>query len=119
MKENILLNKSYSFALRIVRLCKYLQDQKREFVLSRQVLQTGTGIGAHIEEANQGENRNDFLQKLAIANKEAFKTNYWLRLLRDGGNLNENQAESLLDNCEELQKMLITALKTTKKTINE
>lgn len=119
MKKNVLLEKSYNFALRIVRLCQYLQEEKREFILSRQVLQSGTGIGAYIEEANQGENRSDFLQKLVIANKDAFKTNYWLRLLRDGGNLNGQQAQSLLDDCEELQKMLIAALKTTKKTINQ
>lgn len=116
MSESILQEKSYKFALRIVKLSQYLNDEKHEFVLSKKILDSGTSIGVLVEEAKQGENRGDFLQKLAIANKEAFKTNFWLRLLRDGGFLNEKQSESLLKDCEELQKMLIAALKTTKTT---
>ena len=114
MSKSILLEKSYKFALRIVKLSQYLVEDKREFVLSKKVLDSGTAIGVYIEEAQQGENRTDFLQKYSIANKEAFKTNFWLRLLRDGGFLSEKQAQSLLDDCEELQKMLVSAIKTTK-----
>ena len=114
MKENILLEKSYAFALRIVNLCRYLNEEKQEFVLSKQILFTGTSIGASVEEAQQGENRADFLSKLSVANKFAFKTNFWLRLLHDGEFLSEKQAKSLLEDCEELQKMLISSLKTTK-----
>ena len=117
MKENILLEKSYQFALRIVKLCRYLNDEKHEFVLSKQILVTGTSIGSQIEEAQQGENRADFSHQLAIANKHAFKTNFWLRLLRDGEYLNEKQTKSLIEDCEELQKLLISTLKTTKKTL--
>ena len=117
MKENILLEKSYQFALRIVKLCRYLNDEKREFVLSKQILLSGTSIAAQIEEAQQGENRADFLHQLAVANKHAFKTNFWLRLLRDGEYLSDKQTKSLLEDCEELQKMLISTLKTTKKTL--
>ena len=117
MKENILLEKSYQFALRIVKLCRYLNDEKREFVLSKQILVSGTSIAAQIEEAQQGENRTDFLHQLAIANKYAFKTNFWLRLLRDGEYLSDKQTKSLLEDCEELQKILISTLKTTKKTL--
>lgn len=117
MKENALKEKSYQFALRIVKLCHYLSEEKREFVLSKQVLQSGTAIGAFVEESNQGESRQDFLHKLSLANKEAFRTNYWLRLLRDSSFLSEKQAQSLLDDCEELQKMLIAALKTTRNTV--
>ena len=116
MSENILQEKSYKFALRIVKLSQYLNDEKHEFVLSKKILDSGTAIGVLIEEARQGENKTDFLQKYSIANKEAFKTNFWLRLLRDGGFLSEKQAQSLLDDCEELQKMLISSLKTAKKT---
>ena len=116
MKDNILLDKSYQFALRIVKLCRFLNEEKHEFVISKQILYSGTSIGAQIEEAQQGENRADFLHQLSIANKHAFKTNFWLRLLRDGDYLNEKQAQSLLDDCEELQKMLVSALKTTRKT---
>lgn len=114
MSKNILQEKSYKFALRIVKLSQYLNDEKHEFVLSKKILDAGTSVGIFIEEALQGENRTDFLQKYSIANKEAFKTNFLLRLLRDGGFLSEKQAQSLIDDCEELQRMLIAAIKTTK-----
>lgn len=117
MKENILLEKSYQFALRIVKLCRYLNDEKHEFVISKQILVSGTSIGSQVEEAQQGENRSDFLHQLSIANKHAFKTNYWLRLLRDGEYLNEKQFGSLLADCEEIQKILTSTLKTTKKSL--
>lgn len=117
MKENILLEKSYQFALRIVKLCRYLNDEKQEFVLSKQILVSGTSIAAQIEEAQQGENRADFLHQLSIANKYAFKTNFWLRLLHDSNYLSEKQFESLLEDCEEIQKILVSTLKTTKKTL--
>jgi four helix bundle protein len=113
MSQSILQEKSYSFALRIVKLCEYLSDEKREFALSRKVLESGTAIGVLIEEARQGEDKTDFRAKLSIANKEAFKTNFWLRLLRDSESINEKQAASLLSDCEELQKMLISSLKST------
>ena len=116
MSESILQEKSYKFALRIVKLSQYLNDEKREFVLSKKVLDSGTAVGVLVEEARQGENRADFSQKFSLANKEAFKTNFWLRLLRDGNFLSEKQAQSLLDDCEELQKMLIASLKTAKKS---
>ncbi len=116
MSESILQEKSYKFALRIVKLSQYLNDEKHEFVLSKKVLDSGTTIGVLVEEARQGENRTDFSQKLSVANKEAFKTNFWLRLLRDGSFLNEKQAQSLLDDCEELQKMLISSIKSTRNT---
>lgn len=116
MSENTLQEKSFKFALRIVKLSQYLNDEKHEFVLSKKILDSGTAIGVLIEEARQGENKPDFLQKYSVANKEAFKTNFWLRLLRDGGFLNEKQARSLLDDCEELQKMLISSLKTARKS---
>lgn len=111
---DILQEKSYKFALRIVRLSQYLNDEKREFVLSKKILDSGTNIGILIEEGKQGENRPDFLQKYSVANKEAFKTNFLLRLLRDGDFIKEKQARSLLDDCEELQKMLIATLKTVR-----
>lgn len=114
MSESILQEKSYKFALRIVKLSQFLNDEKQEFVLSKKILDSGTAVGVLIEEAKQGENRSDFSQKLSIANKEAFKTNFWLRLLRDGGFLSEKQSQSLLNDCEELQKMLISSIKSTR-----
>ncbi len=116
MNKSILQDKSYKFALRIVRLSQYLSQERREFTLSKKILDSGTAIGVLIEEARQGENRPDFLQKLSVANKEAFKTNFWLRLLHDSEYLSDSQFESLFADCEELQKMLISSLKTTRKT---
>lgn len=106
--------KSYAFSLRIVNLSEYLHREKREYVLSRKVLDSGVNISLSIEEARQGTDRSEFQQKYSIANKEAFKTNLLIRLLRDGQFINSNLAESMLRDCEELQKMLISALKTIK-----
>ncbi len=111
MSSSILVEKSYAFALRVVRLSQHLNNEK-EFILSRKVLDSGTAIGALVEEARQGEDRADFAQRLGFAAKEAFKTNYWLRLLRDGEHITNDQASSLLSDCEELQKMLIASRKT-------
>ncbi len=114
MAENILREKSYKFALRIVKLSEYLNNEKREFVLSRKVLDSGTGIGVFIEDARQASEHADFISKYSVANKEAFKTNFWLRLLRDSEFIGEKLAESLLADCEELQKMLVKSLKTAR-----
>lgn len=114
MANQIPLEKSYKFALRIVKLSQFLNDEKREFVLSKKILDSGTAVGVLVEEAQQGVDRADFLQKYSIANKEAFKTNFWLRLLRDGEFINDKQFQSLIQDCEELQKILISAIKTTK-----
>jgi four helix bundle protein len=116
MKENILKEKSYLFALRIVKMCRFLTEEKREFILSKQVLRSGTSIGANIEEAGQGQSKSDFIHKLSISLKEAVETNYWLRLLRDSEYLSENQAESLLNDCRELEKLLTSSIKTAKTT---
>jgi len=117
MSKSILQEKSYKFALRIVKLHQYLSEEKHEFSLSKKVLDSGTAVGVLVEEARQGEDRSDFSQKLAIANKEAFKTNFWLRLLHDSEILSEKQFKSLIMDCEELQKMLISSIKTTKSAI--
>lgn len=113
---DILQEKSYSFALRIAKLSELLVEKKKEFVLSRKVLDSGVNIGLLIEEGKQGENRADFLQKYSVANKEAFKTNFLLRLIRDSDLINPALAKSLLDDCEELQKLLISSLKTIRKS---
>lgn len=115
MSENILRDKSYKFALRVVKLSEYLNNEKKEYVLSRKVLDSGTAIGVLIEEAKQSSGHGDFVSKYSIANKEAFKTNFWLRLLRDSEFIKPDHAASMLADCEELQKMLITSLKTARK----
>ena len=116
MKRSILQEKSFKFALRIVNLSRYLNSEKYEFVLSKKLLDTGTSIGLHIEEGCQGDDRNDFRLKHSLANKDAFKTNFLLRLLRESDCLSGDHAESMLSDCEELQKMLIATLKTTKRS---
>ena len=112
---DILQEKAYKFALRIVRLSEFLNNEKKEFILSKKILDSGTNIGLLIEEGKQGENRPDFIQKYSIANKEAFKANFLLRLLRDSEKITTTQSRSLLADCEELQKLLITSLKTARK----
>ena len=114
MSSSILVEKAYAFALRIVKLSEYLTNEKKEFVLSRKVLDSGTAIAALIEEARQGFDRADFAQRLGLATKEAFKTNYWLRLLRDSSQISMDQAASMLSDCEELQKMLVASRKTVR-----
>ena len=114
MQNDVIREKSYAFALRVVKLNRFLVDEKKEFVLSKQVLRSGTSSGANVEESKQAQSKLDFIHKLSIANKEAFETNYWLRLLRDSDLINAKLAESLLNDCEELQKILVSSIKTAK-----
>ena len=92
MKDNIVQNKSYQFAIRIVKLYKYLCEEKKEFVLSKQLLRSGTSIGANIEEAIGGQSKKDFFAKLTIEYKEARETHYWIRLLTDTDYLTKEQS---------------------------
>ncbi len=114
MKKNILKEKSYKFALRIIKLFQYLSKEKKEYVLSKQVLRSATSIGANLEEAYQAESKADFIHKLSIANKEAFETEYWLRLLRDSEMLEKKIANSLIEDSQELKKILVSSIKTAK-----
>lgn len=116
--RNILREKSYAFALRIVKLCKFLTVEKKEYILSKQVMRSGTSIGANIAEAGQGQSKPDFIHKMSISLKEAFETQYWIELLRDGEYLEVNFAESLLVDCCELQKILTASIKTAKKNLD-
>jgi four helix bundle protein len=107
MKEdNLIKNKSKKFALRIIGLYKYLTTEKREYVLSKQVLRSGTSIGANVEEADGGQSKKDFIAKIYVAYKEAKETKYWLSLLRDGDILEKPFAKSIIDDCAELCKIL-------------
>ena len=114
--KNALRDKSYAFALRTINLYKHLADNKREYVLSKQLLRSGTSVGANVAEANQAQSRADFVSKLSIALKEAVETEYWLSLLRDSGYLTQKQAESILGDCSELIRILVAIVKTTKKS---
>ena len=114
MKESVLREKSYAFAIRVVNLCRFLCDDKKEFVLSKQLLRSGTAIGALIREAEFGQSKADFISKMSIALKEANETNYWLNLLKDTKYLNEKMFESISVDCLELIKMLVATVKTAK-----
>ncbi len=117
MKKNLMIEKSYNFALRTVRLCRYLNERKNEFVISKQILYSGTNIAAFVEEAQQADDRSEFAKLLSMANKNAFKTNFWLRLLKDGGYIGEQMFDSIIADCIEMQKLLVRSLKTTRETI--
>ncbi len=116
-EENVISVKSYEFALRIIRLHKYLTEKKVERNLSTQVLKSGTSIGANIEEAIGGTTKKDFKHKLSISYREARETHYWIRLLRDSEFITVHSANSLLTDCEELLKILGSIIKTTKKSL--
>jgi four helix bundle protein len=110
--DNIIQIKSYAFAIRIVNAYKYLIEEHKEYVLSKQLLRCGTSIGANIEEAIGGQSQKDFFAKLTIAYKEARETKYWLNLLRDTGYLSNEQSISLLIDIEELLKIIGSIQKT-------
>ena len=114
-KDNIIADKSYQFALRAIKLHKYLTKEKKEFYLSGQVIRSGTSIGANVEEAISGQSEKDFLSKLSISYKEARETTYWLRLLRDSEYLEPKLAESLIADCEEMKRIIGSIQITLKK----
>ncbi|MEQ8259909.1 MAG: four helix bundle protein [Alcanivorax sp.] len=107
--------KSRAFALRVVKLCRLFQERDREYVLSRQLLRSGTAIGALIREAEQAESRADFVHKLSIALKEASETAYWLDLLTESGYLDSVHGQSMMADTEELLKILTAIIRTTKR----
>lgn len=114
MKENIILEKSYNFALRIVKLYIHLRKQKVERELLIQLLKSGTSIGANIEEAVGAQSKNDFIHKIGIAYKESREASYWLRLFKDADIIDNKLSESFLLDAEELKKIISSILKTSK-----
>lgn len=117
MKENLVREKSYAFALRIVKLYKWLCSEKKEYVLAKQIVRSGTAIGANVEEAIGGQSKKDFYSKMTIAYKETRETHYWLRLLHDSDLINDNSYKSIVKECDELLKIIGSITKTTKRTI--
>ncbi len=105
-KDNIIQDKSFAFAVRIVNLYKYLTTEKKEFVLSKQLLRSGTSVGANVEESIGGQSEKDFLSKLSIAYKEARESKYWLKLLQATDYLSIEQVDSLLNDAEEICKII-------------
>ena len=114
-KDSILRSKSYAFGVRTVRLSQFLVSEQKEFVLSKQILRSGTAVGALIREAEYGISKADFRNKMSIALKEANETEYWLSILKDTDYINEKLFQSLNLDCVELIKMLIATVKTSSK----
>uniref|UniRef100_UPI00325AF2E2 four helix bundle protein n=1 Tax=Ruminococcus bromii TaxID=40518 RepID=UPI00325AF2E2 len=112
--DNVIENKSFQFAIRIVRLYKFLCEEKKEYILSKQLLRAGTSIGANVTESQQAQSKPDFVSKISIALKEASETKYWIKLLGATEYLSENQTKSILDDCVEIEKILVTILKSAK-----
>jgi four helix bundle protein len=112
--DNVIENKSFQFAIRIVRLYKFLCEEKKEYILSKQLLRAGTSIGANVTESQQAQSKPDFVSKISIALKEASETKYWIKLLGATEYLSENQTKSILDDCVEIEKVLVTILKSAK-----
>ena len=117
-KENVIQDKSYAFAIRTVNLYRFLTDQKKEFVLSKQLLRSGTSIDANVEEGIGGQSEKDFYSKLNISYKEARETHYWIRLLRDTNYLSEEETKSMLGDRDELLKIIGSIIKTMKVKFN-
>lgn len=118
MKENVVKNKSFAFAVRVVRLYQFLCEQKKEFVLSKQLLRSGTSVGAMVREAEHAETKNDFKHKMGVAQKEINETIYWLELLKETDYLTAEQFESINKDAIEIIKLVTAILISAKANIN-
>lgn len=114
MRENIVQKKSFYFALRIIKLSRYLRQENREYILSKQILRSGTAIGALIREAEHAQSKADFINKMSIALKEANETDYWIELLFQSEEISEQSYSSIKQDISELLKLLVSIIKTTK-----
>ncbi|MBO7228470.1 MAG: four helix bundle protein [Bacteroidales bacterium] len=112
MRDSIILNKSKAFALRIIKLYKYLNEAKREYILSKQLLRCGTSIGANVKEAVYAQSKADFTAKLFIAQKECAETEYWIELLYESEYINKDEFDSIYEDCQELMKLIVASTKT-------
>ncbi|MEE9432170.1 MAG: four helix bundle protein [Melioribacteraceae bacterium] len=119
MKENIIASKSYAFALRIIKLYKYLVADKKEYVLSKQILRSGTSVGANIREAEHAQSKKDFINKMSIALKEANETEYWLMLLKDSEYISVENFNSIHTDSVEIIKLLASIVKSSRKSIEK
>lgn len=119
MRKNIIKDKSFEFAIRIVKLYQYLQENKKEFILCKQLLRSGTSVGAMVREAEHSESTNDFIHKLAIAQKEINETIYWLELLQKTDYITTKEFESMHNNAIEIRKLITSIILTTKRKHKE
>ena len=116
---NVVREKSFDFAVKIVNLYRFLCAEKKEYVLSKQLLRSGTSVGANIEEALQAQSKRDYLHKMNIALKEASETLYWIRLFHATELLNNKQKDNIFNDCNEIVKLLVAIVKTTKKNLGK
>jgi four helix bundle protein len=114
MKENLLIDKSIAFASRIIKLHQYLIKTKKETIISKQIVRSGTSIGANINEANYGQSKSDFISKMHIALKETAETEYWLKLLTISEYITNDMGASILNDCLEIKRILVSSVNTAK-----
>jgi four helix bundle protein len=117
--NNLIEIRSFNFAVNVVKLCRYLRDTKKEYVISQQLLKSGTSIGANISEALHGQSKADFIAKMNISLKEASETKYWFRLLIASDTITDDEGSGLLTECIEIQKILFSIVKTSKENENK
>lgn len=117
MKNNIIQNKTYNFSLKVIQFYKYLIEEKKEYVLARQILRSGTSVGANIEEALGAYSKKEFLSKITISYKEARETVYWLRLFKDSMIVEGNFCDSMLSDCNEIIKIISSIQRTLKESL--
>ena len=117
MKENIILDKTMDFSVRVVNLYRYLCSEKNEYIMSKQLLRCGTSIGANAHEAHNGQTKKDFLAKMYISFKEASETEYWIKLLTKTDFLTTEQSNSIIEDCVEIKRILTSIIKTTKSQV--
>lgn len=113
--DNIIVDKSKAFAIRTIKLYQYLCDEKKEFVMSKQLLRSGTSVGANVKEAIRGQSKDDFAHKMNISLKEASESEYWLELLHETGYITEVQFDSIIADCRELIRILTSIIKSSRK----
>ena len=114
MKDSVLTEKSIAFGARVIKLYRYLCDDKKEYIISKQIVRSGTSIGANINEAGYAQSKADFASKLHIALKETAETEYWLRLLMLSEYISENLGKSLMEDCIEIKRLLVSSINTVK-----
>ncbi|HBF87726.1 MAG TPA: four helix bundle protein [Bacteroidales bacterium] len=119
MDKNIVKNKSFDFAIRIIKLYQYLQIEKKEYILSKQLLRSGTSVGAMVREAEHAESKADFIHKLAIAQKEINETIYWLELMKATDYLNQTEFETINKDASEIIRLITSIIKTTKTNLKQ
>lgn len=117
MAKNILKDKSYAFAIKVVKVCQYLNNSKKEYVISKQLLRSGTSVGALIREAEFGQSKKDFISKMSISLKEANETDYWISILKDTNYISIEEYKMLKNDIEEILRMLVSSIKTAKKNL--